>query len=265
MTLSLIRPANKEPGRRYGDLPVKGVSKIRHLGNDYGWGSGWQVYAAAAGTVSVVHWSMSRATDNRSGGYGNYIIIDHGNGYSTLYAHLPNAAPFVSVGQRVEARQQIGLMGNTGNAAGAHLHFEVRHNGRIIDPNPFIGSASAAAGSGTPIVITAVPELKEVIPMARMIRNRDTQTIAIANIDTGLWWELPNPEYIALLDLHGAWDRSKGMDLDLPDNEYGFFKALAEGVRGNASTTVINHAAAQIDAPAIAKAVAEDLAARLLS
>ena len=165
---SFTRPANKEPGRRYGDLPVAGVSTIRHLGNDYGWGSGWQVYAAASGRVSVVRWSKNRATNNRSGGYGNYIIIDHGNGYQTLYAHLPNTAPFVAVGDQVTARQQIGLMGNTGNASGSHLHFEVRLNGRIIDPNPLIGNSVASAESS---ILIDLAETRR--PMSALIRNYD--------------------------------------------------------------------------------------------
>ena len=137
------RPANKDPLRLYGAAPVPGVSTIVHLGNDYGWGNGWQVYAAASGTVSVVRWSPTTRTNNRSGGYGNHIIINHGNGYSTLYAHLPNTLPFVAVGERVSGGQQIGLMGNTGNASGAHLHFEVRLYGKIIDPNPLFGAATA--------------------------------------------------------------------------------------------------------------------------
>ena len=151
MTLILIRPANKEPGRRYKDKPVPGISTMDHNGNDYGWGSGRQVYAAAAGRVSVVRWSSSRATNNRSGGYGNYIIIDHGDGYSTLYAHLPNTQPFVAVGDLVAAREQIGLMGNTGNASGVHLHFEVRLHGQIIDPNPLIGAINSASIDASPI------------------------------------------------------------------------------------------------------------------
>ena len=141
------RPANKDASRLYGAAPVPGVSTIVHLGNDYGWGNGWQVYAAASGAVSVVRWSPTTRTNNRSGGYGNYIIIDHGDGYSTLYAHLPNTPPLVAVGDVVTGGQQIGLMGNTGNASGAHLHFEVRLYGTIIDPNPLFGSATATSNT----------------------------------------------------------------------------------------------------------------------
>jgi Membrane proteins related to metalloendopeptidases len=65
-------------------------------------------------------------------GYGNVIQIDHGNGYSTVYAHL--SAIFVSMCQSVSAGQQIATAGATGNAQGAHLHFEVRQGGGFINP-----------------------------------------------------------------------------------------------------------------------------------
>jgi len=171
--LALIRPANKEPGRRYGDLPVSGISTIRHLGNDYGWGSGAQVYAAAAGRVAFIRWGKYAPTNDRSGGYGNYILLDHGNGYSTLYAHLPGSTPLVSVGQHVAAHEQIAWMGNSGNASGVHLHFELRINGSIVDPNPYIAGTSTGAASQDPIVIAALPEPKVKKPMAVLIRNYD--------------------------------------------------------------------------------------------
>ena len=156
--IALIRPANKEPGRRYGDVAVPGVSTIRHLGNDYGWGSGSQVYAAAAGRVAFVRWGRYAPTNDRYGGYGNYILLDHGNGYSTLYAHIPGSTPLVSVGQYVTAHQQIAWMGNTGNASGVHLHFELRINGGIVDPNPYISSSTVAASTKAPIEVLTTPK-----------------------------------------------------------------------------------------------------------
>lgn len=80
--------------------------------------NGTPVYAAAAGTVIV-----SRV-GGWNGGYGNYVVVDHGDGTQTLYAHL--ASDKVSVGQRVTQGQNIGTVGNTGKATGYHLHFEVR-------------------------------------------------------------------------------------------------------------------------------------------
>jgi murein DD-endopeptidase MepM/ murein hydrolase activator NlpD len=96
-----------------------------HLGIDIAAGEGAPVYAADSGVVT-----MAQGGDNY--GYGNVIQIDHGNGYSTLYAHLSVVG--VGVCQSVSAGQWIGSAGNTGNSQGAHLHFEVRQNGGFINP-----------------------------------------------------------------------------------------------------------------------------------
>lgn len=96
-----------------------------HLGIDIAAGAGAPIYAADSGVVTM-------AQGGYNYGYGNVIQIDHGNGYSTVYGHL--SAIFVSVCQSVSAGQQIGTSGATGNAQGAHLHFEVRQNGGFINP-----------------------------------------------------------------------------------------------------------------------------------
>ncbi|MBU1292486.1 peptidoglycan DD-metalloendopeptidase family protein [Patescibacteria group bacterium] len=80
--------------------------------------AGSPIYAAAAGTVIV-----SRAS-GWNGGYGNYVVIDHGNGVQTLYSHM--STDTVSVGQSVSRGEPIGTVGKTGQATGYHLHFEVR-------------------------------------------------------------------------------------------------------------------------------------------
>jgi len=96
-----------------------------HLGIDIAAGEGAPVYAADNGVVTM-------AQGGYNYGYGNVIQIDHGNGYSTLYAHLSNIG--VGVCASVSAGQWIGAAGNTGNSQGAHLHFEVRQNGGFINP-----------------------------------------------------------------------------------------------------------------------------------
>lgn len=95
-----------------------------HPGIDIAAGEGSPVYAADSGMVRL------EGSDNS--GYGNMIEIDHGNGYSTVYAHLNVIG--VRAGQRVCSGQWIGAAGSTGNSTGAHLHFEVIQDGAYIDP-----------------------------------------------------------------------------------------------------------------------------------
>ena len=92
------------------------------------------VIAHTAGTVIEVR--SDAAGFEPAGSYGNYVIIRHQGKYDTLYAHL--ASVYVTKGQYVTRDQEIGMMGSTGYAFGAHLHFEVRKNGRRIDPTPYI-------------------------------------------------------------------------------------------------------------------------------
>ncbi len=94
-----------------------------HEGVDITAPTGTPIWAAAAGTVIWASWR---------GGYGNCVVVDHGNGLATLYAHA--SAILVSVGQRVSQGQTVALVGSTGNSSGPHLHFEVRVNGVAVDP-----------------------------------------------------------------------------------------------------------------------------------
>ncbi len=93
--------------------------------------SGSLVVAGASGTVTEAGWS--------TGGYGNYVVIDHGNGVETLYAHMLDNSLMVNEGDKVTKGQAIGRVGNTGYSFGAHLHFEVRINGNRINPAPYLG------------------------------------------------------------------------------------------------------------------------------
>jgi murein DD-endopeptidase MepM/ murein hydrolase activator NlpD len=98
-----------------------------HEGIDIGCAYGTPNRAAAAGTVIYAGWL---------GGYGNLVVVDHGNGLSTAYAHASSI--LVSVGQSVSQGQTVSLVGSTGNSSGPHLHFEVRVNGVAVDPLPYL-------------------------------------------------------------------------------------------------------------------------------
>jgi murein DD-endopeptidase MepM/ murein hydrolase activator NlpD len=94
-----------------------------HEGIDIAAGTGTPIWAAAAGTVIHAGWL---------GGYGNLVVVDHGNGLATAYAHA--SAILVGVGQSVAQGETVSLVGSTGNSSGPHLHFEVRVNGSAVDP-----------------------------------------------------------------------------------------------------------------------------------
>lgn len=94
-----------------------------HEGIDVANGIGTPIVAAASGTVIIAGWQ---------GGYGNMVVVSHGNGISTGYAHLSSIG--VGVGQTVGQGSVIGGMGSTGNSTGSHLHFEVRVNGGAVNP-----------------------------------------------------------------------------------------------------------------------------------
>ena len=80
----------------------------------------------------------SNALDNCGGGYGNYVIIEHDDGYSTLYAHLHQMTVTVAAGDYVLQGQVIGKIGSSGNSTGPHLHFEVRYNGSAVEPLNYV-------------------------------------------------------------------------------------------------------------------------------
>lgn len=104
-----------------------------HKGLDItcGGAQGKRICAAEAGTVIVAAYGWN-------GGYGNYVIIDHGNGLSTLYGHCESLS--VSVGQQVSRGEFIANVGNTGNSFGPHCHFEVRINGSHTNPRPYLSA-----------------------------------------------------------------------------------------------------------------------------
>ncbi len=106
--------------------PILGYKKF-HTGIDIGVGYGAPIHSAAAGTVIYATWM---------GGYGNVVIVDHGNGLSTLCAHQSSLA--VGSGAHVARGQTVGYVGSTGFSTGPHLHFEVRVNGNPVDPMGYL-------------------------------------------------------------------------------------------------------------------------------
>lgn len=98
-----------------------------HAGIDFRASTGTQIRSTGAGTVIVA---------GRNGGYGNMVEIDHGDGLTTRYAHLSRV--LVKVGDHVEAADAVGLSGTTGRSTGPHLHYEVRRNGKAVDPMRFL-------------------------------------------------------------------------------------------------------------------------------
>lgn len=105
--------------------PVYHVRRF-HQGMDFTAPTGTEVFATGNAKVEFAGWKQ---------GYGNTVILDHGYGYKTLYAHLYKI--LVRKGQRVRRSDVIALVGNTGKSTGPHLHYEVRLNGRAVDPRNY--------------------------------------------------------------------------------------------------------------------------------
>ncbi|MGH9886893.1 MAG: M23 family metallopeptidase, partial [bacterium] len=124
-----ILPVAGRPSSGYGLRadPMHGGEMINHPGFDLAATTGTPVAAAAGGTV--VH-------AGPAGTYGNLVTLRHDNGFETRYAHLSSVD--VKVGDRVEAGSGLGKVGSTGYSTGPHLHFEVRHDGKAIDPAPLL-------------------------------------------------------------------------------------------------------------------------------
>jgi murein DD-endopeptidase MepM/ murein hydrolase activator NlpD len=116
--------------------PVAGVNAF-HSGTDLGASCDATVRAATGGTVIYSGWL---------GSYGNWVLIDHGDGVQTGYAHNRAGGLLVSVGQKVAAGDPIALVGSTGASSGCHSHFEVRTNGSRTDAVPFMRNRGATLG-----------------------------------------------------------------------------------------------------------------------
>jgi murein DD-endopeptidase MepM/ murein hydrolase activator NlpD len=115
--------------------PILGYSRM-HKGIDFGVPVGTPVMAAGSGVVQQ---------EGRLGGYGNFVLVNHQNGYSTAYAHLSRFAPGIHIGSRVRQGQVIAFSGNTGMSTGPHLHYEIRFHDQQVNP------ATVKVAAGTPL------------------------------------------------------------------------------------------------------------------
>ncbi len=111
--------------------PFRGRAAM-HGGVDLAGAQGTPIYATADGVVGRAEWN--------NGGYGNLVEINHGTGIQTRYGHLSRL--IARAGQRVRRGDLIGLMGSTGRSTGSHLHYEVRIDGRAVNPAPFMQSSN---------------------------------------------------------------------------------------------------------------------------
>lgn len=123
--MSLVRPVNGIISSRFGAR--SGSRSSSHTGLDIACSMGTPIGAASSGTVIYAA---------PKGSYGNLIILDHGNGVQTYYAHC--TAIYVSAGQYVNAGTTIGTVGSTGNSTGPHLHLEIRINGSPVNPQNYL-------------------------------------------------------------------------------------------------------------------------------
>lgn len=132
--------------------PMTGVPRM-HTGVDLQGSYGESVGASMSGTVAFA---------GQRTGYGNLVVIDHGHGISTYYAHLSEFA--VAAGTPVEAGQVVGYVGTTGRSTGPHLHYEVRANGRPLDPSTLIsldGDRLSIDGVAIAVEEAALPKAPE--------------------------------------------------------------------------------------------------------
>jgi hypothetical protein len=152
-TAAQANPAWRHPFTSKGTVPAGGhfgswvlsdgsPRQYQHTGLDYSPPTSGPIFSVAAGEVSEVDSSAS---------WGNYVYIDHANGYRSAYAHMEPGSVQLDVGQSVPVSEYVGDVGGTGNPlTGRHLHLVIRHNGTLIDPYPLVHNAPLAQpGVGT--------------------------------------------------------------------------------------------------------------------
>lgn len=174
----LQRPAHQEPHNLFRPA---GDPKGRHSGEDYGWASGDDILAAAAGVVSYVYTDTG---DNQ--GWGRRVVITHAPGVATSYNHMKPGGVHVAYGETVKAGQHIGDMGESGKAPnGRHLHFELYIDGVRVDPRPYFSRHLPGTGpvvgepSGTPATAGKAQRV-----VRHPVRRRQAPTSKSKNVTT---------------------------------------------------------------------------------
>lgn len=141
-----------------------------HAGIDLMAPHGSPIRAAAAGSVIYAGWYYA---------YGNIVDLRHADGVVTRYAHMSVFAPQIAAGTQVAAGEEIGNVGATGRATGAHVHFEVRLHGRAVDPRPYLALSSCDSPAGGPEILEAYADERPTVAARRpAARASDSRPVA---------------------------------------------------------------------------------------
>lgn len=247
------RPARGNLIQGFGPRPKPTpTSPAIHYGQDYGWGGGDQVYAAADG--DVVGYAYS-------GAYGNRLIIQH-DGFQTWSCHLDSA--LVTIGQEVLAGAQVAIMGATGNVTAKHLHFEVRVHGVATDPAPFFTLATTLAGTAVtpPLNLDKDPSMKLIqVPSG---------TIALVGEFTAHAYPSASQGNAFSYGVNGKTYGIQSVTQDEASTLIGEARARRAGLIADIASTVLSAlpvasggSGQAIDLDAIVQAVNDDAAARM--
>jgi murein DD-endopeptidase MepM/ murein hydrolase activator NlpD len=147
--------------------PILGYTKM-HKGVDFAVPTGTPIYAAGDGVVEKAQWVS---------GYGRYVELKHVNGFETGYGHMNKIADGMKPGTRVKQGQIIGYVGSTGNSTGNHLHFEIKVNGRFVDP------LSVKLPRDKSLQAQYEGTFEQTIAQIRELMQRDAAPITVASID----------------------------------------------------------------------------------
>ncbi|MBE6148444.1 MAG: M23 family metallopeptidase [Firmicutes bacterium] len=147
-------PTTTSVSSKFGPRTIQGSSGY-HYGIDISGALNQHVIIATkSGTVTTVSdgcASVGSYGSSCGGGYGNYVIIDHGDGTSSVYAHMYKDSIVVTKGATVKQGQKLGMMGSSGSSTGSHLHFEIRVSGQRVDPLQYVSASNPRPSSSVTI------------------------------------------------------------------------------------------------------------------